>query len=154
MGWTPTDSQVGGPWAGLRADGPCPQPQFGRNTELGPALGDQSWETEEGRKTWLSGLHFRENTEIWSLPLVSSIGDQKMETSAPLTCGSGSPPLLQAEPPPRIPPVTAPLRGPAWQDTGIPKWDRQKGRGIPLRDARLEAGRAMPSAAGNGRPGQ
>lgn len=61
-----------------------------------------------------------------------------MGTPAPLTWASGSSPLPQAEPPPRIPPVTAPLRGPAWEDTGVPKWEGQERQGdAPLRGAGL-----------------
>lgn len=67
VGWAPTDSQVG-----VALGRPCPQPQLGENTESGPALGAQFWETE-GSQVWLSGPHFREDKEIWPLPLVSSI---------------------------------------------------------------------------------
>lgn len=136
-GQEPTDSQVGGPepawgqtYSGLNHN--LEETQKSRVVLLGPSFGRQ-----RGVRLGSRGLHCREGKQIWSLPLGSSIWrKQKMVSPAPLTWGSGSPPLPEAD------------RSPS----GI-RPERQVWRGTRLSDAGREAGGALPSAAGNGRPG-
>ena len=154
----PTDSQVGGPepawgqtYPGLNHN--LEETQKSRVLLLGPGFGGQ-------RRVRLGsrGLHCREGKQIWSPPLGSSIWrKQKLVSPAPLTWGSGSPPLPEADPPnQKSPSHCSSLEALSGRPQGSPSGmrpERQVWRGTPLSDAGREAGGAVPTAAGKGRPG-